>query len=88
MLPQAAVVHSDDVAWARSRFGWADLMIAGVLDRCVSANRSRRLAQSGPSSVPRSSGWGHRIRANGTAPPVGRKDGLIMALEPPSTRLS
>jgi hypothetical protein len=27
----AAVVHSDDVAWAHSRFGWDDLMIAGVL---------------------------------------------------------
>jgi hypothetical protein len=28
----AAVVHSDDVAWAHSRFGWDDLMIAGVLE--------------------------------------------------------
>jgi hypothetical protein len=27
----AAVVHSDDVAWAHSRFGWDDLMIGGVL---------------------------------------------------------
>jgi len=27
----AAVVHSDDVAWAHSRFGWDDLMSAGVL---------------------------------------------------------
>src|SRR5688572_24293471 len=27
----AAVVHSDDVAWAHSRFGWDDLMISGVL---------------------------------------------------------
>ena len=31
LLP-AAVVHSDDVAWAHSRFGWDDLMIAGVLE--------------------------------------------------------
>ncbi|MDG4821703.1 hypothetical protein O7635_07535 [Asanoa sp. WMMD1127] len=31
-LPPAAVVHSDDVAWAHSRFGWADLMIAGILE--------------------------------------------------------
>ncbi len=30
-LRPAAVVHSDDVAWAHSRFGWADLMITGVL---------------------------------------------------------
>jgi hypothetical protein len=27
----AAVVHSDDVAWAHSRFGWDDLMAGGVL---------------------------------------------------------
>jgi hypothetical protein len=27
----AAVVHTDDVAWWHSRFGWADLLIAGIL---------------------------------------------------------
>ena len=27
----AAVVHSDDVAWGHSRFGWDDLMVDGVL---------------------------------------------------------
>ncbi|MCU7725790.1 hypothetical protein ODJ79_18835 [Actinoplanes sp. KI2] len=31
-LRPAAVVHSDDVAWGHSRFGWDDLMIAGVLE--------------------------------------------------------
>lgn len=31
-LRPAAVVHSDDVAWAHSRFGWDDLMIDGVLE--------------------------------------------------------
>jgi uridine kinase len=31
VLPPAAVVHSDDVAWAHSRFGWDDLMAGGVL---------------------------------------------------------
>jgi hypothetical protein len=31
-LQPAAVVHSDDVAWGHSRFGWDDLMIAGVLE--------------------------------------------------------
>lgn len=31
-LRPAAVVHSDDVAWGHSRFGWSDLMIAGVLE--------------------------------------------------------
>jgi hypothetical protein len=30
-LPDTAVVHSDDVAWWHSRFGWDDLMIDGVL---------------------------------------------------------
>jgi uridine kinase len=31
VLPGAAVVHTDDVAWAHSRFGWDDLMLAGIL---------------------------------------------------------
>ncbi len=30
--PAAVVVHTDDVAWWHSRFGWDDLMIAGVLE--------------------------------------------------------
>jgi hypothetical protein len=32
LLPAAAVVHTDDVAWWHSRFGWDDLMVAGVLE--------------------------------------------------------
>jgi hypothetical protein len=32
LLHPAAVVHSDDVAWNHSRFGWDDLMIGGVLE--------------------------------------------------------
>ena len=27
----SAVVHTDDIAWAHSRFGWADLLIEGIL---------------------------------------------------------
>ncbi|WP_433824836.1 uridine kinase family protein [Actinoplanes sp. CA-015351] len=32
LTPGSAVVHTDDVAWWHSRFGWAPLMISGVLD--------------------------------------------------------
>ena len=28
----SAVVHTDDIAWRHSRFGWADLLIGGVLE--------------------------------------------------------
>jgi hypothetical protein len=31
-LPSSAVVHTDDVAWHHSFFGWADLLAAGVLE--------------------------------------------------------
>ena len=30
-LPGSVVVHTDDVAWNHSRFGWDDLMIDGIL---------------------------------------------------------
>lgn len=26
------MVHTDDIAWAHSRFGWTDLLIGGVLE--------------------------------------------------------
>jgi len=31
VMAPAAVVHTDDIAWAHSRFGWDDLMLNGVL---------------------------------------------------------
>lgn len=30
-VPGSAVVHTDDIAWAHSRFGWAGLLIEGIL---------------------------------------------------------
>ena len=31
LTPGSAIVHTDDVAWCHSRFGWDDLMIDGIL---------------------------------------------------------
>lgn len=50
-VPGSAVVHTDDIAWEHSRFGWADLLIEGALvpvhlDRAVSF-RPPRWAEHG-----------------------------------------
>jgi hypothetical protein len=31
MVPGTVVIHTDDIAWEYSRFGWADLLIDGIL---------------------------------------------------------
>ena len=31
LIPNCAVVHTDDIAWHHSFFGWSDLMIEGIL---------------------------------------------------------
>jgi len=31
LVTGSAVVHTDDIAWQHSRFGWADLLIEGIL---------------------------------------------------------
>jgi hypothetical protein len=31
LVPGSVVVHTDDIAWEHSRFGWADLLIDGIL---------------------------------------------------------
>jgi hypothetical protein len=30
-VPGAVVIHTDDIAWEHSRFGWADLLVDGIL---------------------------------------------------------
>jgi len=30
-VPGSAVVHTDDIAWYHSRFGWVDLLVDGIL---------------------------------------------------------
>jgi hypothetical protein len=31
-VPGSAVVHTDDIAWKHSRFGWDDLLVDGILE--------------------------------------------------------
>jgi hypothetical protein len=32
LVPGSAVVHTDDVAWWHSRFGWDDLLVDGIIE--------------------------------------------------------
>jgi hypothetical protein len=32
VVPGSAAVHTDDIAWKHSRFGWADLLVEGILE--------------------------------------------------------
>jgi hypothetical protein len=52
-VPGAEVVHTDDIAWWHSRFGWSDLMIDGVLGPL---HRGRSLHYQPPA-------WANRCRA-------------------------
>jgi hypothetical protein len=59
-VPGSAVVHTDDIAWQHSRFGWADLLIGGILEpvhqgRAVSY-RPPRWAEHGRGGIHRGSG--------------------------------
>lgn len=40
MVPGSVVIHTDDIAFAHSRFGWADLLIDGILVPVHQARRS------------------------------------------------
>jgi hypothetical protein len=44
-VPGAVVVHTDDIAWEHSRFGWADLLIDGIL---VPVNEGRSVSYRPP----------------------------------------
>jgi hypothetical protein len=56
VVPGAAVVHTDNIAWKHSRFGWADLLIAGILlpvhqGRAVSFRPPRWAEHGRPGSI-------------------------------------
>jgi hypothetical protein len=45
LVPGAVVIHTDDIAWEHSRFGWADLLIDGIL---VPAHQGRAVSYRPP----------------------------------------
>jgi hypothetical protein len=49
-VPGAVVIHTDDIAWDHSRFGWADLLVDGIL---VPANQGRSVSYRPPRWVER-----------------------------------
>jgi hypothetical protein len=63
VMTPAAVVHSDDVAWAHSRFGWDDLMIDGILTPL----RAGRAVHYQPLGWPKDGREGHLDVAAGLA---------------------
>jgi len=44
-VPGSVVIHTDDIAWEHSRFGWADLLIDGIL---VPAHRGEAVSYRPP----------------------------------------
>ena len=61
VLPRTSVVHTDDIAWWHSRFGWDDLLVAGVLEP---------LRQGKPVDY-RPPAWDARHRAGSITVPAG-----------------
>ena len=45
LVPGSVVIHTDDIAWEHSRFGWADLLIDGIL---VPAHHGRAVSYRPP----------------------------------------
>jgi len=60
-VPGSAVVHTDDLAWSHSRFGWADLLVDGIL---VPARAGRAVAFRPPA-------WETRQRSGAIEVPTG-----------------
>ena len=57
----SAIVHTDDIAWWYSRFGWAELLIDGVL---IPARSGKRVSYRPPP-------WGERKRQGAIEVPLG-----------------
>jgi len=45
LVPGSVVIHTDDIAWEHSRFGWADLLMDGIL---VPAHRGQAVSYRPP----------------------------------------
>lgn len=60
-VPGSAVVHTDDIAWGHSRFGWADLLIEGIL---VPVHQGRAVSYRPP-------GWAEHGREGSIEVPAG-----------------
>ena len=61
VVPGSAVVHTDDIAWEHSRFGWADLLIEGIL---VPVHQGRAVSFRPPH-------WAERGREGAVRVPAG-----------------
>jgi hypothetical protein len=61
VVAASAVVHTDDIAWWHSRFGWADLLINGVL---IPARSGRPVSYRPPR-------WDERERPGAIEVPAG-----------------
>jgi hypothetical protein len=61
LVPGSAVVHTDDIAWEHSRFGWADLLIDGIL---TPVHRGQAVSYRPPR-------WDSRGRAGSIEVPAG-----------------
>ena len=61
VVPGAAVVHTDDIAWYESFFGWEDLLVDGVLEP----------ARQGVAVAYRPPAWEARDRAGAIVVPAG-----------------